>query len=204
MFFYSAQSNAHAQQRELEESSSFRVDESIESPLLLEQVGILLEHQDPFYVVYFLHSRASILQEMLLDPSKQARLGFICGVVAKSKAAAFERILFRATRGNVFLNQVAIEDPVLDPATGEKVCFFQLSFNTSFFFCVGNLVEAFHFFCKHALPHTFVFVSRGIREKRCLFVNDNPFRAPQVLRINTTVLSYSILSLTLQTKFASA
>lgn len=96
MFFYSAQSNAHAQQRELEESSSFRVDESIESPLLLEQ-------------------------EMLLDPSKQARLGFICGVVAKSKAAAFERILFRATRGNVFLNQVAIEDPVLDPATGEKM-----------------------------------------------------------------------------------
>eukprot|EP00250_Pteridium_aquilinum_P015712 c22716_g1_i1 orf=323-2749(+) len=96
MFFYAAQSNAHAQQRELEESSSFRVEESIESPLLLEQ-------------------------EMLLDPSKQARLGNITGVVAKSKAAAFERILFRATRGNVFLRQAPIEDPVLDPATGEKM-----------------------------------------------------------------------------------
>lgn len=96
MFFYSAQSNAHAQQRELQESSSFRVEESIESPLLLEQ-------------------------EMLQEPSKQARLGFITGLVAKSKAPAFERILFRATRGNVFLRQAEIEDPVLDPATGEKM-----------------------------------------------------------------------------------
>lgn len=96
MFFYSAQSNAHAQQRELEASSSFRVEESIESPLLLEQ-------------------------EMLQEPSKQARLGFITGLVAKSKAPAFERILFRATRGNVFLRQAEIEDPVLDPATGEKM-----------------------------------------------------------------------------------
>ncbi|MCO5559803.1 hypothetical protein L7F22_013407 [Adiantum nelumboides] len=96
MFFYSAQSNAHAQQRELEESSSFRVEESIESPLLLEQ-------------------------EMLQEPSKQARLGFIAGLVAKSKASAFERILFRATRGNVLLKQAPVEEPVLDPATGDKM-----------------------------------------------------------------------------------
>ncbi|MCO5586967.1 hypothetical protein L7F22_040912 [Adiantum nelumboides] len=96
MFFYSVQSNAHAQQRELEESSSFRVEESIESPLLLEQ-------------------------EMLQEPSKQARLGFIAGLVAKSKASAFERILFRATRGNVLLKQAPVEEPVLDPATGDKM-----------------------------------------------------------------------------------
>lgn len=34
---------------------------------------------------------------------------------------AFERILFRATRGNVFLKQAAVEDPVPDPVSGEKV-----------------------------------------------------------------------------------
>lgn len=34
---------------------------------------------------------------------------------------AFERILFRATRGNVFLRQTAVEDPVTDPVSGEKV-----------------------------------------------------------------------------------
>lgn len=34
---------------------------------------------------------------------------------------AFERILFRATRGNVFLKQAVLEDPVTDPISGEKV-----------------------------------------------------------------------------------
>lgn len=35
---------------------------------------------------------------------------------------AFERILFRTTRGNMFLRQVVVEDPVTDPASGDKVC----------------------------------------------------------------------------------
>lgn len=34
---------------------------------------------------------------------------------------AFERILFRATRGNVFLKQAALEEAVVDPSSGEKV-----------------------------------------------------------------------------------
>lgn len=58
---------------------------------------------------------------MQTEPSKQARLGFITGVIPKIKAASFERILFRATRGNMFLKQASIEDAVVDPATGEKV-----------------------------------------------------------------------------------
>lgn len=58
---------------------------------------------------------------MQTEPSKQARLGFISGVVPKAKAASFERILFRATRGNMFLKQAPVEDSVIDPATGEKV-----------------------------------------------------------------------------------
>lgn len=59
---------------------------------------------------------------MQTDPSKQARLGFVTGLISKAKAASFERIIFRATRGNMFLKQAPIEDAVLDPATGEKVC----------------------------------------------------------------------------------
>ena len=34
---------------------------------------------------------------------------------------AFERILFRATRGNVYLKQVAVDEPVVDPVSGDKV-----------------------------------------------------------------------------------
>lgn len=61
------------------------------------------------------------VQEMQTEPSKQVRLGYVSGVVPKAKAAPFERILFRATRGNMFLKQAPIEEPVVDPASGEKV-----------------------------------------------------------------------------------
>ena len=56
-----------------------------------------------------------------MDPSKQVRLGFVTGLVPKAKAPMFERILFRATRGNMFLRQAPIEEAVVDPTTGEEV-----------------------------------------------------------------------------------
>lgn len=65
---------------------------------------------------------------MTTDPTKQVRLGYISGLVARHKSMAFERILFRATRGNVFLKQAVVDDPVMDPISGEKVntCKFSL------------------------------------------------------------------------------
>lgn len=58
---------------------------------------------------------------MPTNPSKQVRLGCIAGMLAKSKCMPFERILFRATRGNMFLKQASLADLVVDPITGEKV-----------------------------------------------------------------------------------
>ena len=52
---------------------------------------------------------------------KAVRLGFITGVLLTAKTASFERVLFRATRGNMFLKQSPIEGKVEDPSTGEKV-----------------------------------------------------------------------------------
>ncbi|GJP31820.1 hypothetical protein CLOM_g15092, partial [Closterium sp. NIES-68] len=60
-------------------------------------------------------------QEMVSDPGKQMRLGFVTGLVPKVKAATFERILFRATRGNMYLKQEELDEPVVDPATAEEV-----------------------------------------------------------------------------------
>lgn len=57
----------------------------------------------------------------MTDPSKQVKLGFITGLVPREKSMAFERILFRATRGNVYLRQAVVEEPVIDPVSGEKV-----------------------------------------------------------------------------------
>lgn len=93
-FFHLAESSATAQQRELEVQHN--AEGSIDSPLLLEQ-------------------------EMITDPSKQVKLGFVSGLVPREKSMAFERILFRATRGNVFLKQAVVEDSVIDPVSGEKV-----------------------------------------------------------------------------------
>ncbi|XP_042004466.1 V-type proton ATPase subunit a3-like [Salvia splendens] len=92
-FFSSALSNAEARQREY--SSNQGGEESLEIPLLSEQETT--------------------------DSSKQVRLGFITGLVPREKSMAFERILFRATRGNVYLKQVAVDEPVVDPVSGDKV-----------------------------------------------------------------------------------
>ncbi|PON77412.1 ATPase, V0 complex, subunit 116kDa [Trema orientale] len=93
-FFHLAQSSALEQQREYESRQAG--EESLETPLLSEQ-------------------------EISTDVSKQVKLGFLAGLVPREKSMAFERILFRATRGNIFLKQSVVENPVTDPVSGEKV-----------------------------------------------------------------------------------
>eukprot|EP01112_Ceratiomyxa_fruticulosa_P019260 TRINITY_DN6281_c0_g1_i1.p1 TRINITY_DN6281_c0_g1~~TRINITY_DN6281_c0_g1_i1.p1 ORF type:complete len:870 (-),score=187.55 TRINITY_DN6281_c0_g1_i1:162-2633(-) len=52
---------------------------------------------------------------------KAVKLGFVTGVVNRSKVPAFERALWRATRGNLFIKQAPIEEPIREPASGEEV-----------------------------------------------------------------------------------
>ncbi|KAG5239015.1 hypothetical protein OIU77_029010 [Salix suchowensis] len=93
-FFSSALRNATALQKELESQQTG--EESLDTPLLLDR-------------------------EILNDQSKQVKLGFITGLVPKEKSMPFERIIFRATRGNVYIKLAAVEEPVVDPVSGEKV-----------------------------------------------------------------------------------
>nr|CDS29593.1 V type proton ATPase 116 kDa subunit a [Hymenolepis microstoma] len=48
-------------------------------------------------------------------------LGFVAGVILREMLPAFERMLWRACSGNVFLKQAEIELPIEDLLTGEKV-----------------------------------------------------------------------------------
>ncbi|GKB84210.1 V-type proton ATPase subunit A3 [Tanacetum coccineum] len=91
-YFRAAHSSAIAQHRE----SDSAPEESLEI--------LLLTDQDP-----------------KTDQGKQVKLGFLAGLVPKSKAIAFERILFRARRGNVFLRQAPVDEAVVDPSSGENV-----------------------------------------------------------------------------------
>ena len=59
------------------------------------------------------------MPQSALDPSA-VRLGFIAATVPTHKTASFERVLFRATRGNMFLKQSVIEGKVIDPRDGER------------------------------------------------------------------------------------
>ncbi|CAL9692897.1 unnamed protein product [Knipowitschia caucasica] len=69
----------------------------------------------------------SILDESntLLDPSEVTRaplrLGFVAGVIGRERIPTFERMLWRVCRGNVFLRQSEIEDPLEDPTTSDQV-----------------------------------------------------------------------------------
>ncbi|XP_071401447.1 V-type proton ATPase 116 kDa subunit a isoform X1 [Centroberyx affinis] len=70
----------------------------------------------------------SLLEESstLLEPNEAnrgapLRLGFVAGVIGRERIPTFERMLWRVCRGNVFLRQADIEDPLEDPATGDQV-----------------------------------------------------------------------------------
>ncbi|XP_064644409.1 V-type proton ATPase 116 kDa subunit a1-like isoform X3 [Lineus longissimus] len=59
--------------------------------------------------------------ELQLRHQATIHLGFVAGVIHRERIPAFERMLWRACRGNVFLKQTEIETPLEDPVTGEEV-----------------------------------------------------------------------------------
>ncbi|KAH9700859.1 V-type proton ATPase subunit a1 [Citrus sinensis] len=65
---------------------------------------------------------ASLLeQDIRAGPSNQSGLRFISGIICKSKVLRFERMLFRATRGNMLFNQAPADEEIMDPV--EKTIF---------------------------------------------------------------------------------
>ncbi|XP_059300471.1 V-type proton ATPase subunit a1-like isoform X2 [Lycium ferocissimum] len=60
-------------------------------------------------------------QEMRSELSNQSGVRFISGIICKSKVLQFERMLFRATRGNMLFNQAVADEEILDPSSNEMV-----------------------------------------------------------------------------------
>lgn len=49
--------------------------------------------------------------------ANRGRLGFVAGVIQRERVPAFERMLWRISRGNVFLRQAELDDALKDPVT---------------------------------------------------------------------------------------
>ena len=70
---------------------------------------------------------ATDLNEPLLEqtdkmPSvKSFQLGFVAGVIDRERSRAFEKMIWRACRGNVLLHRGQIATPLLDPKTSEPL-----------------------------------------------------------------------------------
>ncbi|XP_050293137.1 V-type proton ATPase 116 kDa subunit a 1 [Anthonomus grandis grandis] len=66
-----------------------------------------------------------------LNVSIRGHLGFVAGVINRERVPGFERMLWRVSRGNVFLRRAEIEKPLEDPQSGNEyyktvfVAFFQ-------------------------------------------------------------------------------
>ncbi|KAJ5183689.1 hypothetical protein N7492_001305 [Penicillium capsulatum] len=51
----------------------------------------------------------------------EMNIGFVAGVIPQDRIGAFERILWRTLRGNLYMNQSEIPDPIIDPTNNEEI-----------------------------------------------------------------------------------
>lgn len=66
-------------------------------------------------------SQKIIATEEVQTGPVRGRLGFVAGVISRERIPAFERMLWRISRGNVFLKQAEIELPLEDPASVSRL-----------------------------------------------------------------------------------
>uniref|UniRef100_A0A0N7ZA30 V-type proton ATPase subunit a n=1 Tax=Scylla olivacea TaxID=85551 RepID=A0A0N7ZA30_SCYOL len=80
------------------------------------QTSLTIEQRDS-------EPNSSITQNLL--PAEEGKgpvqLGFVCGVTNRERMPMFERMLWRVCRGNVFVRQSEVQQPLEDPITGEEV-----------------------------------------------------------------------------------
>ncbi|KAK9079433.1 hypothetical protein SSX86_001104 [Deinandra increscens subsp. villosa] len=108
-------------------------NELLEFKIVMQKAGVFLvsgktyetaegrELDDNVYLSDYPESASLLEQATQSGPSISSGLRFVSGIIPKSKVLLFERMLFRATRGNLLFNQVPADDHIMDPVSSEMV-----------------------------------------------------------------------------------
>lgn len=86
---------------------------------VLEKTQVLFAEQEG--TSHINETRALIGDDHGATTSSRARLSFVAGVIPRERVPAFEKMLWRISRGNVFLRQADIEEALEDPKTGNEI-----------------------------------------------------------------------------------
>ncbi|XP_078529120.1 V-type proton ATPase 116 kDa subunit a 4-like [Lissotriton helveticus] len=97
--------------------------------LELTELKLLLKKTEDFFEAEanlpedFFNEDTNSLLELRTIPTAAAagKLGFIAGVIGRERMAAFERLLWRVCRGNIYLKYGELETALEDPVTKEEV-----------------------------------------------------------------------------------
>jgi V-type H+-transporting ATPase subunit a len=100
----------------LEKASGFLVSSNTHA--IGEEIEL---HESTYSNNGFIETASLLEQEMNPGHSNQSGLRFISGIINKDKLLKFERMLFRATRGNMLFNQTTSDEEIMDPSTSEMV-----------------------------------------------------------------------------------
>ncbi|CAG0914205.1 unnamed protein product [Notodromas monacha] len=65
--------------------------------------------------------RKSLITTDAVGGAPTGQLGFVAGVINRERLPAFERMLWRACRGNVYLKTAEIDSPLEEPSNGDQV-----------------------------------------------------------------------------------
>ncbi|THH06116.1 hypothetical protein EW145_g4310 [Phellinidium pouzarii] len=120
------------QMNESYQTLSERLRELIEARHVLLETAVFFQkaegHQSEIRTSFDDSAAAPLLQhddtENQLSPSQYLSGGFdlefVSGTIERSRMSTFERVLWRVLRGNLYMNHADIEEPFINPATGEE------------------------------------------------------------------------------------
>ncbi|XP_027639887.1 V-type proton ATPase 116 kDa subunit a 4 isoform X3 [Falco peregrinus] len=70
---------------------------------------------------FFSEDTSGLLELRSTPAAAAAKLGFTAGVIKRERMIPFERLLWRACRGNIYLRYTEMDTPLEDPVTREEV-----------------------------------------------------------------------------------